>query len=351
MPYKILSDLGEKKLIQRILKKTKNMQYSSRFLNDKSLESFSDDAALIDFGENYLVATADMLFESKHFPKEMNYYQIGKKIVTVNVSDLAAMGAKPIGIIISMGLPRDMKVQDFDSLIDGILISCFKYKTPLIGGDTNESDEITLSGTCLGVVEKDKVMMKNGADIGDTVAVTGSIGLAAAGFNYLFKNSDKIKISEEFKQKIIKHALEPEVPFKKAMELSKSGNVNSATDITDGLISEIGELVSSSSKNIGITIYLDKIPIHSEVFDLAHILNEDPLEMALCYGEDFELLFTVKKGKFEDLSKNISLHEIGEVNSSGEIKIVYKDGKTNIITPRGYEHLGDCHGNRSNVIR
>ena len=350
MPYKILSDLGEKKLIQRILEKTKKMQYSSSFLNDKSLESFSDDAALLDFGENYLVATSDMLFESKHFPKEMKPYQIGKKIVTVNVSDLAAMGAKPIGITISMGLPRNMKVKDFDSLIDGILNACFKYNTPLIGGDTNESDEITLSGTCLGFVKKDKVMMKNGADLGDVVAVTGSIGLAAAGFKYLFKNSNKIKISEEFKQKIIKHALEPDAPLKIAMELSKSSKVSSATDITDGLISEIGELISSSSKNIGVTIYLDKLPIPSEVFDLAQILNEDPLDMALCYGEDFELLITVKKGKFEYLSQNISLHKIGEVNSSGEIKIVYKNGKTNIIKPRGYEHLGGGHGKRSNTI-
>ncbi|MDI6643891.1 MAG: thiamine-phosphate kinase [Methanobacteriaceae archaeon] len=350
MPCKILSDLGEKRLIQRILKKTKNIQYSSSFLNNKSLESLSDDAALLDFGENYLVATADMLFESKHFPKEMNPYQMGKKIVTVNVSDLAAMGAKPIGILISLGLPRDMKLKDFDSLIDGILNACFKYNTPLIGGDTNESDEITLSGTCLGVVEKDKVMMKNSADFEDVVAVTGSIGLAAAGFQYLFKNSDKIKISEEFKKKIIKHALEPEVPLKKAMELSKSGQVNSATDITDGLISEIGELVSSSSKNIGITIYQDKLPIPSEVFDIAQIVKEDPLNMALCYGEDFELLITVKKGKFEGLSENISLKEIGKVNSSGKIEIVYKDGKTNVITPRGYEHMGGAHEKRSNAI-
>lgn len=350
MPSKVLSDLGEKKLIQRILKKTKNLEYNSLFLNEKSIDSFSDDAALLDFGEYYLVVTSDMLFGSKHFPQQMTPFQMGKKLVTVNVSDIAAMGAKPIGIIVSMGLPGDMKVADFDSIIDGILMACSSYDMSLIGGDTNESDEITLSGTCIGIVGKENVLTKGGANAGDVVALTGSIGLAAAGFEFLFNDSGKIEISKDFQEKIIKHALDPGAPLKKAMELSKSKYVTSATDITDGLISEIGELVTSSSKNIGITIYQDLLPIPSEVFDLARILDKDPLEMALYYGEDFELFLTIENEKFEDLSEKISLHKIGEVTSFGEIKIVYKDGKTNIITPRGYEHLSGSHEKRGNTI-
>ncbi|MGC9517711.1 MAG: thiamine-phosphate kinase [Methanomicrobiales archaeon] len=352
MPSKVLSDLGEKNLIQRILKKTKNLEYDSLFLNNKSLDSFGDDAALINLGEYYLVATTDMLFESKHFPKEMTFQQIGKKLVTVNVSDIAAMGAKPIGILVSMGLKKDMKVENFDSIIDGILMACSKYNAPLIGGDTNESDEITLSGTCLGIVKKDKVMMKKGAEVGDVVVVTGSIGLASAGFEFLFnKDQPQLKeISNNFKELIISKALEPECPLKKAMKLSDSGYVTSATDITDGLISEIGEIVKYSSENVGITLYEKELPIHSELNDLARIIEKDPLEMALYYGEDFELLLTVKKDKFNEIADKVTLYKIGEVNSSGQIKIVYKDGKTNILTLRGYEHLGGVHEKRGNTI-
>ncbi len=111
----------------------------------------------LDFGENYLVACSDMLIQSTHFPEEMTPYQIGKKIVTVNVSDLAAMGAETIGIIVSMGLPKNMLLTDFDDLVDGILDSCEKYGMALIGGDTNESSELTLCGTCLGIVKKENV--------------------------------------------------------------------------------------------------------------------------------------------------------------------------------------------------
>ena len=83
---------------------------------------------------------------------------MGKKVVTVNVSDLAAMGAKTIGIIVSMGLPKNMLLSDFDNLVEGILEACEKYDMVLIGGDTNESSELTLCGTCIGIVKKDNVL-------------------------------------------------------------------------------------------------------------------------------------------------------------------------------------------------
>jgi len=155
-PVKI-SDLGEKLLIKRLLSKSQNPRVKSLFLDELSIESLSDDAALLDFGENYLVACSDMLMQSTHFPDEMTHYQMGQKIVTVNVSDLAAMGAEAIGIIVSMGLPRNMLIDEFDDLVEGILINCTKYGMSLIGGDTNESSDLTLSGTCLGIVKKENV--------------------------------------------------------------------------------------------------------------------------------------------------------------------------------------------------
>ena len=151
-----ISDLGEKKLIKRLLSRSQNPRVKSLFLNKISFESLSDDAALLDIGENYLVLCSDMLMRSSHFPIEMSYNQIGQKIVAVNVSDLAAMGAETVGIVISMGLPKNMLVEEFDDLIGGILDACEKYEMALIGGDTNESSELTLSGTCVGMVKKEE---------------------------------------------------------------------------------------------------------------------------------------------------------------------------------------------------
>jgi len=338
MPSKI-SDLGEKLLIKRLLSKSKNPRLNSLFLDENSIKSLSDDAALLNLGENYLVACSDMLIQSTHFPKEMNPYQIGKKIVTVNVSDLAAMGAEPIGIIISMGLPKNMLLTDFDDLVDGVLDNCNKYGMALIGGDTNESSELTLSGTCLGIVEKKNVMMKNGTNPGDIVAVTGPLGLAAAGFKVLIDPLHNKHLEEDSKNLIIKHALEPEAKMEEGIILAKSNSISSATDITDGLLSELGELIDANENGIGFIIYMKDLPIPKEVFDIANITDSDPLDMATAYGEDFELLLTVPPNLFNDLKAKLPIYKIGLVDSSGKIKMIDKSGNTNIITPRGYEHL------------
>jgi len=341
MPSNIdkISDLGEKKLIKRLLLKSRPL-VKSLFLDKFSIKSLSDDASLLDIGENYLVACSDMLMAFTHFPDEMTPYQMGQKIVTVNVSDLAAMGADTIGIIVSMGLPNNMLLADFDHMVDGILDSCTKYGMALIGGDTNESNELTLCGTCIGIVKKDNVLMKNGARQGDIVAVTGPIGLAAAGFEVLihpFHNFDDL--DNDIKDLVIKHALEPEARLEEGIIFAKSGSVTSATDITDGLLSELGEIVDESECNIGIIINQEDLPIPREVFEVAKISSQNPIEMALTYGEDFELLLTVPPSLFNDLNSEVTLHKIGIVDSSGEIKMIDKAGNTNIITPEGYEHL------------
>lgn len=342
MPYKKqrISELGEKKLIKRLLKRNQNNSFESPFFDELTLKSLSDDAALLDFGENYLVATTDLLTQPAHFPQEMSYQQMGKKIVTVNVSDLAAMGASALGIIIAMALPSDLTVSDFDDIIDGMLQACEQYDMALIGGDTNESEELTLCGTCLGTVAKSRVMMKSGAEVGDVVAVTGPLGLAAAGFEVLIADESELKsINSDIKSKVIKYALEPKAKLEKGLKLAGSLSVTSATDITDGLLSEIGELIDSSESGIGITLHEESLPIPLEVYVISENLNKDPLELALTYGEDFELLITIKEEKFNGLKDEIGLYKIGYVNTSGQIHIINKEGETNILTPRGYEHF------------
>jgi thiamine-monophosphate kinase len=335
-----ISDFGEKKLIKRLLKRSQNIPFKSTFFDELSFKSLSDDAALIDFGENYLVATSDLLIKSAHFPDEMSAEQIGNKIVTVNVSDLAAMGAETLGIIISLAMPPDLTISEFDQLVEGILQACQKYNMALIGGDTNQSDELTLSGTCLGIVEKDKVLMKSGAVEGDVVAVTGPLGLAAAGLEVLFGDETNLKdINPNTKAKVIKHALQPEAPLDKGLLLAKTGAITSATDISDGLLSEIGEIIDSSESRVGITLYEEFLPIPPEVCEISKIRGKNALDMALTYGEDFELLLTVSKYRFDEIKDQIDIIKIGVVTTSGQIHMINKEGEIKILTPKGYEHF------------
>lgn len=347
-----IADLGEKKLIKRLLKRSLlNSLFLNKFLDENSVRSTSDDAALLDLGENYVVATSDMLMQSTHFPDEMTPLQIGRKIVTVNVSDVAAMGADTIGIIVSMGLPRNMPLAEFDELIEGVLQACKKYDMALIGGDTNESRELTLCGTCIGLVAKNRVLMKCGAQPGDVVAVTGPLGLAAAGFEVLDmeRSVGKIKgLDHDFRDLAVKHALQPEARLKEGVILADTRALTSATDITDGLLSEIGEIMDASS-GVGVTLYIEKIPVPLTVVEAGKLLDKDPFEMALTYGEDFELLLTIKKDSFNDIKdlNGLNLYEIGFVDSSGSIQIVDKDGKTEVVTAKGYEHLKRSNAGRS----
>ncbi len=335
-----ISDLGEKKLIKRLLEKSQKYPFKSIFFDQLSFKSRSDDAAILNFGENYLVVTSDLLIQSTHFPIQMTPQQIGKKLVTVNVSDLAAMGAESLGIIVAMALPPDLMVSDFDEILEGILKACEHYQMALIGGDTNESSELTLCGTCLGTVAKDYVMMKSGAQVGDIIAVTGYLGLAAAGFEILFDDELKLReLNPTFKELALKRALEPDAQLNKGILLSKTGFVTSATDITDGLLSELGELIQANQNNVGMIINEDEIPIPKEIFEIAGKIGKDPLEMALSYGEDFEILLTIRKNKFLELKDKFSLYKIGYVTSTGQIQMIDKEGKTNILISKGYEHF------------
>jgi len=339
-----ISDIGEKKLIKRLLSRSRALQPNSPFFDDFYFKSLSDDAALIDLDDKYLVVTADLILESAHLPQDMSPKEKGMKVVTVNVSDLAAMGAKPIGFILSLGLPGDLPLDEFDEIMDGVLYSCQNYEIGLTGGDTNQSDELILSGTGLGVVDKKKVLMKDGAIPGDVVAVTDPLGVAAAGFEFLLspppvKEVLKKNLKPSTLKLIKKHAIEPQARLNEGIMLADTGAVTSATDITDGLASEVGELVSASENGVGITLYETLIPIIPEVEEVAHALNKDPLDFALYYGEDFELLLTVEKDDFSHLKDQFGLYEVGVVTSSGKMEIVNKDGKTNLLESKGYQHF------------
>jgi thiamine-monophosphate kinase len=339
-----ISHIGEKKLIKRLLLRSRAFQPNSPFFDEFYFKSLSDDAALIDLGDKYLVVTSDLLLESSHLPSDMSPKNKGMKVVTVNVSDLAAMGAKPIGFILSLGLPEDLPLNEFDEIMDGVLYSCQNYEMGLMGGDTNQSDELILSGTCLGLVDKNKVLMKEGARPGDVVAVTGPLGVAAAGFEFLLSSpSVKENLKKELKtstlELIQKHALQPHARLREGMLLADTGAVTSATDITDGLASEVGELLEASKNKMGITLFETMIPLIPEVEEIADSLDQDPLDFALYYGEDFELLLTIRKDDFDHLQDEFGLHQVGVVTDSGKMEIIDKDGKTNILESKGYQHF------------
>ncbi len=300
-----VSDIGEKELVKYI-------QANSRTITQ-------DDTAITEFGSTNLISTTDMLIQSKHFPNNMSYYDMGFKAVTVNVSDLAAMGADTLGFLLAIALPKDLEVESFKQIIEGVLSACKYYQIPLIGGDTNEASEIIITGTALGLT--DKPLMKNTYNTGDLIAITGNIGFSALGFEIETLNN-------VYTQK----ALKPKARIKEGIVLKDYAS--SATDITDGLASELYEI---KRDGFGFMIYEELLNVSDEYKTLADKLNMDYLDLMLHVGEDFELLFTITKENLEKLP--IDCRVIGEVTDSDVIELTLENGFVEKIKNKGYEHL------------
>ena len=299
-----VSDIGEKELV--------------RYIISHSRDITPDDTAITSFDNTNLISTCDMLIQSRHFPDNMTYFDMGFKAVTVNVSDLAAMGAEPLGFLLAIALPKDLEIDSFKEIIDGVLKACEYYSIPLIGGDTNEASEIIITGTALGLV--DNPMMKDTYHKGDLIAVTGDIGLAALGFEMDFLDSIYVK-----------HALRPKARIREGQILKDYAT--SATDITDGLASELYEI---KREGIGFMIHEGMLNVSDEYKKLAGELNLDYLDLMLHVGEDFELLFTISKENLEKLP--IDCIVIGEVTDSDVVELTLENGFVERIENRGYEH-------------
>ncbi len=299
-----ISDIGEKELIRYIIS------------NSKAITP--DDTAITPLNNSNLISTADMLIQSRHFPENMSYHDMGFKAVTVNVSDLAAMGAEPLGFLLAIALPKDLGLDSFKQIIDGVLEACDYYQIPLIGGDTNEASEIIISGTALGLC--DKPLMKDTYSKGDLIAITGNIGIAALGFN--IGTLDNV---------YTKRALKPEARIKEGLVLRDYAT--SATDITDGLASELYEI---KKDGFGFMIHEEMLDVSDEYKQLADELGLDYLDLILHVGEDFELLFTITKENLEKLP--IDCIVIGEVTDSDVVELTLENGYVETIRNRGYEH-------------
>lgn len=300
-----VSDIGEKELIKYII--------------SKSGEITPDDTAITSFNGNNLISTCDMLIQSRHFPKNMSYFNMGFKAVTVNVSDLAAMGSEPLGFLLSIAIPKDLDLNDFKEIIEGVLSACNLYSIPLIGGDTNEASEIIISGTALGLC--DRPLLKDTCQYGDLVAVTGNIGLAALGFN--LETLDNVYVNR---------ALKPIARLSEGISIKNAG-ATSATDITDGLASELYEM---KRDGLGFMIYEEMLDISDEYKRIAEDLDLDYLDLILHVGEDFELVFTISQENIEKL--DIDYMVIGKVTDSDKIEITLQNNLVEEIENKGYEH-------------
>ena len=295
-----------------------------------------DDAAAIDIDGKYLIATTDMLIAGTHFPKGTTATQMGLKAVVVNFSDIAAMGAEPLGLVFSVGLPRTLNVRFVKDMMREMDRVARSYGAYVVGGDLDESDEIIIAGAAFGLAKKGGLLTRSGARPGDLIAVTGELGAASAGLKILL---DKIPVKGY--ERLVKAQLEPHARVKEGLALANNGSVTSAIDTTDSLAANAWQ-VSRMSKVKMIFDY-EKLPINHVVkkFSCSRGLNVD--NFALFGGEDFELLFTVRpsgwkkvQSAFKRLGTAVTL--VGRA-TKGKGVFIKRRGEIENLPDIGYEHF------------
>jgi len=325
MVVKRLADLGERTAIQRIA------EILTKATNSRGI---GDDCAAIDLGKEYLLVTTDMMFQRTHIPVQMTPYQMGWFLVAMNLSDIAAKGGTPLGLVCSFGLPKKTTEMFLKKLTKGADACAVAFGTTIVGGDTKETQEITLCGTAFGMVKKDEFMSRTGAHPGDVVAVTGTLGKAGAGYYALKRRSPEKKLSKAF--------LEPVPKLKEGRLLAQQRLVTSSMDLSDGLSASLYQL--QEFNNVGFEIKKSALPLASELCELLdknHGFN--PYSLALHFGGDYELLVTMSAEAIEKAQKRLRKHgvdltAIGIVTKKKDIVLVDNRNKR-ILENKGYEHF------------
>jgi thiamine-monophosphate kinase len=325
MVVKRLADLGERAAIQRIA------EILSKGTNSRGI---GDDCAAIDLGKEYLLVTTDMMFQRTHIPVQMTPYQMGWFLVAMNLSDIAAKGGNPLGLVCSFGLPKKTTEMFLKELTKGADACAVAFGTTIVGGDTKEAQEITLCGTAFGMVKKDEFMSRTGAHPGDVVAVTGTLGKAGAGYYALKRRSSEKKLSKAF--------LEPVPKLKEGRLLAQQRLVTSSMDLSDGLSASLYQL--QEFNNVGFEIKKSALPLASELCELLdknHGFN--PYSLALHFGGDYELLVTMSAEAIEKAQETLRKHgvdltAIGIVTKKKDIVLVDNRNKR-ILENKGYEHF------------
>ena len=306
-----ISKYGEFGLIKHLTEKIK-------LQNPSSLKGVGDDAAVLDYKDKQVLVTTDLLLEGVHF--DLIYTplkHLGYKAAVVNFSDIYAMNGQPKQITVSLGVSKRFSVELLEELYSGILLACENYGVDLVGGDTSASlTGLTISITCIGEGEKEKIVYRNGARENDLICVTGNLGSAYMGLQLLERErlvfegqNENIQPDFNGKEYILQRQLKPEARKDIIQKLAEKGILpTSMMDISDGLSSELIHICSQS--NVGCRVYEDKIPIHLQAAVMAEELNMNIVTAALNGGEDYELLFTCK---LEDYEKIITLEDVGIV--------------------------------------
>jgi thiamine-monophosphate kinase len=336
-----ISELGEFALIARL---THAMP-----AHPGVIQGVGDDCAMLDLpGDMVLLATNDSQVEGVHFTLQTSEPDhIGRKSLAVNLSDIAAMGGEPRYALVSLVLPSQLPVEVLDGIYAGLCLEAEQYGVSIVGGNiagVGQADRIVIDITLLGFVERGRAILRSGAQVGDLLCVTGSLGDATAGLytllhpEYLYPSYaiDAVQSRQRTPQ--------ARVQVGRVLGQFAPHTVTAMLDISDGLSGDLGHLCERS--HVGARIELVNLPLSHAMQSVATVVQANPIDWALHGGEDYELLFTISPNMAQhvieavEMATAIPITVIGTIRDASEgMFLVQPGGQIEPLMAKSWDHL------------
>lgn len=294
-----------------------------------------DDCAVVSTpAGKQLAVTTDTLVQGIHFPSETSPADIASKAIAVNLSDLAAMGARPAWLMLALTLPDfdESWVRDF---ADSFHATANRYGVELIGGDTTQGP-LSITIQAMGIIDPERIMRRNGAHPGDDIYISGTLGDAATGLKILQQG----QLIDENQAWLVNRLNRPQARVE--LGCKASAFCRCAIDISDGLAADLGHILEAS--DCGATVNIDRIPLSHQLVEYSSNRNGVDWNRVLSGGDDYELCLVVapeNESRLMQLAGELSLPltRIGTIEARGRLNFIDESGEKYLLNDTGYEHF------------
>ena len=294
------------------------------------VRGIGDDGAVVSLSEGSYVFVQDALVEGVHFDlKFQRPFDVGKKAVYVNVSDVLAMGGEPLYFLVTLGVPARTAVSTIEELYRGMSRGASEFRASLVGGDTTEARQFFVDLSMTGRLVTREYLGRDKARTNDLIGVTGSLGEAAYGL-WLLKEEPSMRPN-----RFTRRYTSPRPPYNAWKALVKAGLPRAMMDVSDGLMIDLERMMEASRKSA--VVHMERLPIPSA------LVKDGKERFALAGGEDYQFLFTFDRTRIAEVEAlkggGVSLSVIGEVASGRGVRLMDR-GRERKVAIKGYEHFG-----------
>lgn len=334
-----IADIGEFGIIRRV----SDLIEREGVRPERVTIGIGDDTAAFRPRPGYeVLVTCDAMVDGRHFISgQIDPFDLGRRAMTVNISDIGAMGGSPVYALISLGVKGEMPVRDVEEMYRGFLAELNPFNAAIIGGNfTRCGDAMFIDITMIGEVKEGRGVRRSGAQPGDAILVTGYPGQSAAGLQLLLRGPEG---SELLKHPLVRVYNTPSHRAQLGAAISETGRATAMIDTSDGFVGDLGHICEES--HVGAELFKELIPVSEELRDAARTLGRDTHDFFLGESDDYELIITCKSTDVSclcDAAATRGVHpvtEIGRITAGQGIALLLAGGERRELRSLSWDHF------------